>query len=131
MTTGPGRVLVVDDDESIREVASLALRLVGHWSVTSAADGAAALQSAVADRPDVILLDVMMPVMDGLETLVHLRADPLTASIPVVLMTAKAATGNEAEFQGLGAIGVLAKPFDPMTLAIRLRQLLDDAPQMR
>ena len=127
MTTPSGHVLVVDDDDSIREVATLALELVGGWRVSSAGSGALALVTARREQPDVILLDVMMPGMDGLATLAALRKDPATAATPVVLMTAKAATGDEPEWQGLDVIGVIAKPFDPMLLALRIRGLLDDA----
>lgn len=127
MTTPSGHVLVVDDDDSIREVATLALELVGGWRVSSADSGALALVTARREQPDVILLDVMMPGMDGLATLAALRKDPATATTPVVLMTAKAATGDEPEWQGLDVIGVIAKPFDPMLLAVRIRGLLDDA----
>lgn len=127
MTTPSGHILVVDDDDSIREVAALALELVGGWRVSSANSGSLALVSARQEQPDVILLDVMMPGMDGLATLAALRQDPLTAAIPVVFMTAKAATGDEPEWQGLDVIGVIAKPFDPMLLAQRIRGLIDGA----
>ncbi|PWD51545.1 two-component system response regulator [Serinibacter arcticus] len=125
MTVSPGHVLVVDDDDSIREVSTLALQLVGGWQVTTASDGLSALALAAENQPDVILLDVMMPGIDGLETLARLRSEPTTSGIPVVLMTAKASTGDEAEWRGLGVLGVIAKPFDPMTLGARLRDALE------
>lgn len=125
MTVPQGHVLVVDDDDSIREVATLALELVGGWKVSSAGSGQEALDVAREAQPDAVLLDVMMPGMDGLATLAHLREDPATAAIPVILMTAKAATGEEPEWQGLDIAGVIAKPFDPMSLTTRVRELLD------
>lgn len=131
MPTHSGHILVVDDDDSIREVATLALELVGGWRVSSAESGSLALVSARSEQPDVVLLDVMMPGMDGLATLAALRQDPVTAGIPVVLMTAKATTGDEPEWQGLDVIGVIAKPFDPMLLARRIRALMDGAESSR
>lgn len=128
MTDSRGHVLVVDDDDSIREVATLALELVGGWRVFTADSGPSALDVAREERPDVVLLDVMMPGMDGLATLARLREDPATSDIPVILMTAKAATGDEPEWQGLGVAGVIAKPFDPMSLTTRVRELLDRQP---
>lgn len=124
MTVPPGHVLVVDDDDSIREVATLALELVGGWKVSSAGSGPEALGVARDAQPDAVLLDVMMPGMDGLTTLARLREDPATTAIPVILMTAKAATGEEPEWQGLDIAGVIAKPFDPMSLTTRVRELL-------
>jgi CheY-like chemotaxis protein len=121
-------VLVVDDDDSIREVATLALELVGGWRVSSAGSGPQALELLGQALPDVVLLDVMMPGMDGLTTLSRLRQNPATAEIPVILMTAKAATGDEPEWQGLDVAGVIAKPFDPMSLTTRIRELLDARP---
>ncbi|GMA30024.1 response regulator [Litorihabitans aurantiacus] len=125
MTDTRGHVMVVDDDDSIREVATLALELVGGWRVTTAGDGPAAIDAVRDARPDVVLLDVMMPGMDGITTLARLREVPGAAEVPVVLMTAKAATGEEPEWQGLDILGVIAKPFDPMTLAARVAELLD------
>jgi len=126
-----GHALVVDDDDSIREVVALALQLVGGWEVTAAEDGTQALAIAGDLQPDVILLDVMMPGIDGLQTLARLREDERTAATPVVLMTAKAATGDEPEWQGLDVIGVIAKPFDPMQLTTRLRTFLANAGRER
>ena len=89
MTMDKPLVLVVDDDDSIREIAQLSLELVGGWRTLLADGGEAALEQARTHRPDVILLDVMMPVMDGIETFHHLRADERTRDIPVILVTAR------------------------------------------
>jgi len=117
-------VLVVDDDDAIREVAAACLELVGGYAVTTAASGAEGFALAVADPPDAIVLDVMMPGMDGPTLFRMLQAEPRTAGIPVVLLTAKA---HEADREALGALGVaavLTKPFDPMALSGQIAQTL-------
>ncbi|MEP6491215.1 MAG: response regulator [bacterium] len=109
-------ILIVDDDDSIREVGQLALELGSGWSVLTASSGQNALQLAKLERPDAILLDVMMPGMDGPATLQKLRADPSTSGIPVVFLTAKVRSSERSTLSALGAAGVLAKPFDPIAL---------------
>lgn len=118
------RVLVVDDDDSIREVAEVALGVVGGWDVTTVASGEAGLRSASTDAPDAILLDVMMPGMDGPTTLSRLRADPTTKEIPVILLTAKLRPGERRELDDLEINGIIGKPFDPMALASQVSDLL-------
>jgi CheY-like chemotaxis protein len=118
------KVLIIDDEEDIRRIGRLALARVGGMEVSEAADGAEGLRRAAQDRPDVVLLDLMMPGMDGAATLQNLRADPATSAIPVVFLTAKAQAAEIAKLKGMGALGVLTKPFDPMTLAERLKALL-------
>ncbi len=115
------RVLHVDDEPDIREVAELALGLDPDIAVRGCASGRDALTTAAAWAPDLILLDVMMPVMDGPTTLSHLRQSPQTSAIPVVFMTARAQPRELEHFVSLGAEGVIAKPFDPMTLAASVR----------
>lgn len=115
------RVLHVDDEPDIREVVELSLGLDPTFSVRGCSSGGDALSAAVAWSPDLILLDVMMPVMDGPTTLTHLRQSPKTANIPVVFMTARAQPRELEHFVSLGAEGVIAKPFDPMTLASAVR----------
>lgn len=117
-------VLVVDDDDSVREVTGMSLEVVAGWQVLQADSGQVALDLARRHRPDAILLDVMMPVMDGPTTLRHLRADPATSEIPVVLLTAKVRAGERAELAELAVQGILAKPFDPMRLHVELARLL-------
>ncbi len=118
-----GHVLYVDDEPDIREIASLALSGVGGLRVTLCASGAEALTQVPAMRPDLVLLDVMMPMMDGPAVLAALRADPATAAIPVVFLTAKAQAAEMQSYLRLGALGVIAKPFDPLTLADQLKAL--------
>ena len=118
------RVLVVDDDELLREVARAALEIVGGWQVTTAHSGTQAQDQAKTERPDVILLDVMMPGVDGPSTVTALRAEPMTRDIPVIFLTAKMPPEDDAVWQALGLAGVIRKPFDPMTLSADMARLL-------
>ncbi len=117
-------VLVVDDDDAIREITQVALELVAGWTVLIAGGGAEALTQAAEHHPDAVLLDLMMPDMDGLTTFRHLQADPATRDVPVILVTAKAQVGDRQAWDGLPVAGVIAKPFDPMTLAADVAALL-------
>jgi CheY-like chemotaxis protein len=116
------RILHVDDEPDIREVVALSLGLDPAFSVRSCASGEEALIAAADWSPDMILCDVMMPVLDGPATLARLRECPQTADIPVVFMTARAQTRELEHFRSLGAAGVIAKPFNPLTLAGMVRQ---------
>jgi CheY-like chemotaxis protein len=113
----PRRVLIIDDEDDIREVAALSLETVAGWEVAMAGSGAAGILKAQEMRPDAILLDVMMPVMDGPTTFRELRAIPETANIPVILLTAKVQAADQKRFSDLGVARVMFKPFDPLTLA--------------
>ncbi len=119
------RVLHVDDESDIREVARLALEDVGGFTVESCASGAQALEKAPSFGPDVILLDVMMPGMSGPEVLDALRGRPETADIPVIFMTAKVQAQEVEALTKLGAIGVIEKPFDPMTMSGQVAEIWD------
>jgi CheY-like chemotaxis protein len=119
------RVLLIDDEDDIRRVARLSLSRVGKMDVAEASSGVEGVRRAEADPPDVILLDVMMPGLDGPSTLSALRSRPRTASIPVVFLTAKAMPAEIERLRGLGAKGVLIKPFDPMALPGQLTALLE------
>ncbi|MEI5674081.1 MULTISPECIES: response regulator [unclassified Nocardioides] len=118
------RVLVVDDDDSIREITQIALEVVGGWEVLSANGGAPALALAREHHPDAVLLDVMMPEMDGPTTFAHLRADAATSDIPVILLTAKVQVGDRQAWSDIDVVGVIAKPFDPMTLHSQVAEML-------
>lgn len=118
------KILYVDDEADIREVAELALELEPGFEVRSCASGAEALKVAPEWRPDLILLDVMMPGMDGPAVLAQLRGSAETAEIPVVFITARTQQQEVAQLRALGARGVIAKPFDPMALAGQVRDLL-------
>lgn len=119
----PRRVLVVDDDDIIREVAKLALEVVGGWQVVTATSGDEAGRLAAADQPDVVLLDVMMPALDGPSTAALLSADPATSAVPVIFLTAKSPLTDERLGALPNLVGVITKPFDPMSLATEIRQL--------
>lgn len=118
------RILVVDDDELLREVAQSALELVGGWQVRTAQSGTQAQLEARTERPDAILLDVMMPGTDGPTTVTALRADPATRDIPIIFLTAKVPSDDMGEWRQLHLAGVILKPFDPMTLAADMAALL-------
>ena len=110
------RILIVDDEDDIREVAQVSLELVGQYEVLTAASGREGILRARDLRPDAILLDVMMPDLDGPATLAELQADPATRDIPVLFLTAKAQAAERTRLAQLGAAGILTKPFDPLTL---------------
>ena len=115
------KVLYVEDEDDIRTVAQLALEAVGGLTLKSCSSGEEAVQAAVSFAPDLILLDVMMPGMDGPSTLAALhKLDPLK-DVPVIFMTAKVQPSEIAHYRSLGALDVIAKPFDPMTLADQVR----------
>ena len=118
------KIVIIDDEEDIREVASLSLETVAGWEVIKASSGAQGVARAAEHRPDAILLDVMMPGMDGPDTFRELRRNPATAGIPVLLLTAKVQGSDQRRFAGLGVEAVLFKPFDPLTLATQISRAL-------
>ena len=111
------RILIVDDEADIREVAQVSLELMGPYEVITASSGRDGVHSARTRQPDAILLDVMMPDLDGPAVLAELRADPATRDIPVLFLTARTQTVERAQLVRLGAAGILTKPFDPLKLA--------------
>jgi CheY-like chemotaxis protein len=117
------RILYVEDDEDIRIVGLMALEEVGGFTVMACASGAEAVEKAAEAAPDVILLDVMMPGMDGYATLQALRELPATAHTPAIFMTAKVQAAEVARHEQQGAVGVIAKPFDPMELPGQIRRM--------
>jgi CheY-like chemotaxis protein len=117
------RILYIEDEPDIRTVAMIALEAVGGFTVRACGSGAQAIEQASAFAPDLILLDVMMPGMDGPATLQALRSLPGMASVPVIFMTAKVQPHEIAQFRALGALDVIGKPFDPMRLADEVRTL--------
>lgn len=118
------RVLLVDDDPDLRAIGELSLSSVGGLDVRCAASGVDALTMANADRPDVVLLDLMMPGLDGLATLAKLKEDPATRDIPVIFLSAKVGAHELEHYRELGAKGILQKPFDPMTLPDEVRRII-------
>ncbi len=118
------RILIVDDEDDIREVAALSLEATAGWIVLTASSGAEGIVTAAREKPEAILMDVMMPGMDGPTTFKQLQGNAETASIPVVLLTAKVQGADQRRFAGLGVAAVLFKPFDPLTLAAQISEVL-------
>ncbi len=119
------RILYVEDEPDIQAVAKIALEAVGGFELKVCSSGEEALQDPVSFAPDLLLLDVMMPGMDGPATLVELRKLPELADVPVIFMTAKVQPQEVEHFKSLGAIEVIAKPFDPMNLAQTIKNAWD------
>jgi len=117
-------ILIIDDEDDIREVAALSLESVAGWQVTTASSGAEGMRLAAAEVPDAILMDVMMPAMDGPTTFREMQKLPELARIPVILLTAKVQGVDQRRFAGLGVTAVLFKPFDPLTLAEQMSEAL-------
>ena len=118
------KVLVIDDEEDVRVIANLSLGRVGGMTVIEASSGREGVAKARSEQPDFILLDMMMPGMDGAATFKALRADAATAAIPIVFLTAKAMASEVRRLKELGAKGVVLKPFDPLGLAGEVRAIL-------
>lgn len=117
------RILHVDDDEDILAIADIALKLIGKFEILQCISGKQAIEVAEVFRPDLFLLDYMMPEMDGKETLRELRKLPGLNDVPVVFMTARVGDGFSNGLRKDGALDVIAKPFNPMELANQLREL--------
>ncbi len=117
------RILYVEDDLDIRSVASFALEAIGGFTIACFGSGAEALVDAQSFRPQLLLLDVMMPGMDGPTTLTALRAMPGHEAIPAIFMTAKVQPSEVVRFRALGVLDVISKPFDPMTLSVQVREI--------
>lgn len=115
-------ILYVEDDLDIQEVTRFALERIGGYRVRLAQSGPQAIVMAGQDPPDLLLIDVMMPDMDGPTTLEHLRRDPRLASTPVIFITASVASQEVRQLRSLGAIEVIAKPFDPIELSGMIAQ---------
>ncbi|MBD2093562.1 response regulator [Trichocoleus sp. FACHB-591] len=116
------QILIVDDEADVRAIATLGLQLGAGWEVLTASSGAEGIAIAAQHHPDAILLDLMMPNMDGRATLQHLKQQPETQSIPVILMTAKVQTSEQHNFHDLDIAAVFTKPFRPLILA---QQIID------
>lgn len=123
MTSDLQRIVLVEDEPDIQEVARLALELVGGFEVTICGSGPEALEVITRAPPQLVLLDVMLPGMDGPQILAHLRARPESAALPVIFMTAKVQPGEVMRLSELTPLGVIPKPFDPMTLAADIRAI--------
>jgi CheY-like chemotaxis protein len=118
------RVLVVDNETSIQTVAKLSLEMTAGWEVLTASSGIEAIDVALQEQPDAILLDVMMPDMDGPTTFARLQENPQTQAIPVILLTAKIQSSDQKYYASLGIQHTIGKPFDPLNLAPEIAKQL-------
>ncbi len=118
------RILVIDDEEDIQEVVQLCLKTVGGYEVLTASSGQEGLAKAEAEQPDAILLDVMMPDLDGVATFQELQANTATRHIPVILLTAKVQAADQRRFAELGVVGMISKPFNPLNLTSQIAEIL-------
>jgi CheY-like chemotaxis protein len=118
------RILIVDDEESIQTVVQFGIQMVVDWQVLVASSGMQGIKTACDQKPDAILLDVMMPDMDGIATFKVLQSDPQTAQIPVIFLTAKAQTSEKRQFNDLRVSGVITKPFNSLDLPDQITKML-------
>lgn len=118
------RILLIDDEETIQEVVQVGIEIEAGWLVEIASSGLAGIDLAQNNPPDAILLDVMMPEMDGIDTLSRLKTNNKTSAIPVIFLTAKAQAEEKNQFQSLGVADVITKPFNSMTLASQIAKIL-------
>ncbi|MDJ0591548.1 MAG: response regulator [Pleurocapsa sp. MO_226.B13] len=119
------RILIIEDEESIRVLVKLALEMDLDWEVIAAASGKEGIATAAQEIPDAILLDVMMPEMNGFETFSQLQANPVTESIPTILLTTKTQLTEAGRLHQLGIKGIISKPFDPLTLETDITRILN------
>ena len=117
------KILYIEDEADIQKIARLALENVGGFEVMICGSGAEALEKAPAFAPDIVLLDVMMPGMDGPDTLVEMMKIETLKDTPSIFLTAKALPAEVERYRDLGALGVIAKPFDPMALADKVKEI--------
>lgn len=118
------RILIIDDEETIQTVVQFGINMAAGWEVLTASSGTIGIQTAQAEQPDVILLDVMMPDMDGIATFKALQTHAQTAHIPVILLTAKAQTAEKRQFNDLRVSGVITKPFNSLDLPGQIAKML-------
>lgn len=119
------RVLIVDDDIGIRRIVELSLNSIAKWDVLSASSGAEGVAIAQTELPDAILLDVMMPGMNGIETFAAMQANPSTKPIPIILLTAKTKVSEQQQFDNIAIAGVITKPFKAPQLVDQIRSILN------
>jgi two-component system, OmpR family, alkaline phosphatase synthesis response regulator PhoP len=118
------RVLIIDDEETIQTVVKFGIKLAAGWEVLTASSGPQGIQTAQSEMLDVILLDVMMPDMDGIATFQALQTHPETEQIPVIFLTAKAQTAEKSQFNDLGVSGIITKPFNSLDLPGQITKIL-------
>ena len=118
------RILIIDDDETIQTVVQFGIKLAAGWEVLTAGSGVQGIQTAQVENPDVILLDIIMPDMDGIATFKALQSHTETKHIPVILLTAKAQAAEKQQFNHLGVRGVITKPFNSLHLPEQIARIL-------
>jgi len=118
------RILIIDDEADIREATQMCLEIMGEWEVLVASSGYEGLSKAATEKPDIILLDIMMPGMDGLTTFKLLKENTATAQIPIIFLTAKAQSNEQREFKQLDIAAVITKPYDPYSLSSQIADVL-------
>ncbi|MBY0359610.1 MAG: response regulator [Candidatus Obscuribacterales bacterium] len=118
------KVLIIDDEEDIRSIAAMSLGILGGMEVVEAESGEDGIAKAAETQPDAILLDMMMPVLDGPGTLVKLKENPQTKEIPVIFLTARSMNAELEKLKSMGATGFLAKPFDPTALSSQIKRII-------
>lgn len=118
------RILIIDNEQYIQEVAQICLETMAGWQVSTTGSGRDGIVKAAAEQPDGILLDVMMPDMNGIMTFEMLQSQPETCTIPVILLTAKVQASDRRRYESLGVKGAIAKPFDPLQLASQVAAML-------
>jgi CheY-like chemotaxis protein len=121
----PKKILVVDDEGGVREIIKFSLEAIAGWQVITADCGETGISQAIKEQPDAIILDVMMPNMDGPTTFKNLQANIQTKNIPTILLTAKAQSSEKQELMAIGVTGVLTKPFQPIDLIEGIKKLLN------
>jgi two-component system, OmpR family, alkaline phosphatase synthesis response regulator PhoP len=119
------RILIVDDEPDIREATQVCLEVSKGWKVMTASSSKEGLAKAISEQPDVVLLDVMMPDIDGLATFAQMQINPKTQHIPVILLTAKTQPDDRHRFAQLAIAAVITKPYDPLTLADQIAEILN------
>lgn len=119
------RILVIDDEDGVREIIQISLETAAGWEVVTVASGREGVIAAAQTQFDAILLDIMMPELDGVATLNQIQANEATRSIPMILLTAKAGANERQQFMQLGVMGVITKPFKARNLVRQIRAILD------
>ena len=128
--TGPLKIMIVDDEDDIRTIAAMALQLTANFTVALCASGQQAIDEAPAFGPDIILLDFMMPGMDGPSTLRVIQSHPVLSRVPIVFMTGKVQPEEIAACLAMGAVAVITKPFEAMKLAEQVQNIWDTGHQL-
>ena len=121
----PKSILIIDDDDDIREATQICLEITGHWKVLKAENGVKGISLAKSEKPDAILLDIMMPGMDGLTILKRLRCSSDTDKIPIIILTAKVQSSDRRQFDQLNVSSIITKPYDPLTISDQIASILE------